>query len=141
MPTIENGIYKIQNVKFSNYVADFTDGPPGPIYVWEKHPDNRNDRWCIRNVGDSNQVTIESVSYSGNYATVQSGSSLVGNKQPTVWSLVQLGPTNTGPFYIQTPNGQLVWQLPKGANRQEIFLEAHSGQDDEKWTFDKVGSC
>lgn len=59
MPTIENGIYKIQNVKFSNYVADFTNGPPGPIYVWEKHPDNRNDR--VRAACSS--LTVEVVTY------------------------------------------------------------------------------
>ncbi|KAF8548795.1 hypothetical protein OG21DRAFT_1500809 [Imleria badia] len=136
-PLIPNGVYKIRNSQFSTHVADLSDGNPlGKIVAWEDVETSSWDKWRVQNHGaGGNQVTIENVLVPGSFAYVQqkdAGAPLVGSRSPTLWTVVKL---DQGKFYIQTEDGQLVWELPKGIDCEEIVLHHHTGQAKQKWTF------
>ncbi|KAI9567955.1 hypothetical protein HD554DRAFT_2039333 [Boletus coccyginus] len=130
---IPDGVWKIRSVAFPGYIADLIDGiPGGPICAYTDSSSNTNDKWKITNHGDGgNQVTIESYSVGGNFATVvppfYPGSSLVAFQPSTLWTVVNVG---GGKYYFQSPDGQYVWQLPRGEDREKVLNFSIPGRTD-----------
>ncbi|KAF8554075.1 hypothetical protein OG21DRAFT_1509400 [Imleria badia] len=134
VPLIPNGVYKIWG---GPYVANLSNGTPSGNIVAGENVETSWIKWRIQNRGDGgNQVTIENILLPGIFAYVEqenTGAPLVGSPRPTLWTLVKL---DEGTFYIQTEDGQNVWELPRIVHGQPIVLHPHSGQVNQKWRFD-----
>ncbi|KAI9569207.1 hypothetical protein HD554DRAFT_2038378 [Boletus coccyginus] len=121
---IPNGIYQIQNGQYPDSLATYLAPEPGaPILGYPRFsPPEQKQEWKVTNQGDGgNQVTIESVSAPGSFATVAGffdGAPLFA-KAPTVWTVVKV---DGGKYYLQSPDGKFVWQLPGGAPYTEVLL-------------------
>jgi len=139
-PFIPDSIYKIRNVEFSREVAGLVQGvTEGPVLGFVDRPGNINTWWRIRNVGGGgNEITIESVSASGSFASaVQSpGAELLGSPDPTVWTVVKLE-VDRG-YYLQSPDAQFVWQLTRDGDYAPIVLIEFTGQSNTEWTFEQI---
>ncbi|KAF8428476.1 hypothetical protein L210DRAFT_3652374 [Boletus edulis BED1] len=140
-PFVPNGLYKIRNVEFSRDVAGFTEGArgPGPILGFIDRPGKINTLWRIKNVGGGgNEIIIESISAPGNFASAAqfANARLFGTPDQTVWTVVK---EDSG-FYLQSPNAEFVWQLTRDGDLAQIVLIPFTGQDNTKWTFDRVGN-
>ncbi|KAG6377943.1 hypothetical protein JVT61DRAFT_14736 [Boletus reticuloceps] len=138
MSLIENGIYRIRNGEFPRFVADLVNGVPhGPISAHTEESDNVNDQWRVINVGDGgNQIMLENMAAPGSFALSAQfpDNNLFGSHVQMEWTVVK---ADYG-YYLQTPNGQCVWELPEGADYVQIMVALHTAKNNTKWTFDKV---
>ncbi|KAF8126302.1 hypothetical protein EV363DRAFT_1268573 [Boletus edulis] len=137
-PFVPNGVYKIRNVEFSHEVAGLVGGVSiGTLVGFIDPPGNPSTLWRIKNVGGGgDEITIESVSSPGSFASaVQYPDELIaGSGDQTVWTVVK---EDRG-YYLQSPNGELVWQLTRNGKCAPIVLIPFTAQDNTKWTFDRV---
>ncbi|KAF8439715.1 hypothetical protein L210DRAFT_3630670 [Boletus edulis BED1] len=135
-PFVPDGVYKIHNVQYSSLVVDLINGVKGgPIMGYIDRPSNVNDKWCIKNVGDGgNEITIESVSTPGNFASAREGTQLVGSDDTTVWTVVKV---DVG-YYLQSSGAQYVWKLTRDGDYAPMELSPFTAEDDTKWTFERI---
>ncbi|KAI9457508.1 hypothetical protein HD554DRAFT_2042334 [Boletus coccyginus] len=153
MPLVNDGVYKIHNVKFSpphvapkdSQVADLVNGAPGPINGRQDFQAH-NDQWYIKNKyhePTSNSVTIENFEHRGiyAYAHLNAGASVEGKRDqpgdhdhPTVWTLVARG---NGKYNIQSPNNNLIWDLQGKNQNIKLGTYVHGTQEENEWTFQK----
>ncbi|KAF8556555.1 hypothetical protein OG21DRAFT_1506498 [Imleria badia] len=139
-PLIPDGVYKIRNGEFHLYLADLINGNPlGAISGYKEVEDGLYNRWKLQNRGGGgNQITIQNDAVHGSFANVRkedSGAPLVGSKDHAVWTVVKV---DEGMFYLQSEDGQYVWELPKGADYEPIVLRPHTAKENQKWTFEIV---
>ncbi|KAN0080389.1 hypothetical protein V8E55_009955 [Tylopilus felleus] len=138
-PLIPNGAYKIRNGEFHTFVAALRHGNPhGPIVAQTAHPSNKHDKFRIRNVGSGgNQVLVENLSRPGSYVSADQfeGASLIGSNDHLIWTIVNVG---GGMHYLQSPDGRLVWELPRGVEYEHIMLVHHTGEEKTKWMFERL---
>ncbi|KAG6377937.1 hypothetical protein JVT61DRAFT_14729 [Boletus reticuloceps] len=128
-PFVPDGVYKIRNVQYSRVVVDLINGVRGgPIMGYIDRPSQ-----CQRQDG-GNEITIESVSTPGNFASARQGTELVGSDNITVWTVVKV---DVG-YYLQSPGAQYVWQLASDGDYAPMELSPFTGQDNTKWTFELV---
>jgi len=135
---IADGTYRIRNVQYPTSSINLTRGLPyAAINNWP-NPDSANQQWIVKNIGN-NQITLESASARGYYASVYNFSRaapLFGSPNPTYFTVQQ---ASTGTYRLVAGGFQLA--LTQEGRLATILLGPlydTSLAQEQQWTFQRV---